>query len=263
MVKYTVCGATGGTGRAILRCLLANPPQDLELNIFLRNKKKLLGQFPDIESKPLSLNIFEGSNTDRALWKQALNGTDVILMCIATNESKKGNTLFSDTAEAVTGALQELQTEQQHAYKTPAILVLRAITLNEKFNPGTNSPAFLFFALRHLYDAMVDANKIYEAKAKENPGLLDIIYVDPPAIHDEEGTTTTGFRLDTKPYNEDSAAGHNLSYADLGAAYCEIAQRRKEFVGQGVAVTATGEVKTTWGSNMYFLAGGILGRFWG
>lgn len=265
MVKYTLCGATGGTGRSILRCLLANPPQDLELNIFLRNKKKLLGQFPDLETNPsFALNIFEGQNTDHELWKQALSGTDVIFMCIATNESKKGMSLFSDTSEAVTKALQELQSEKQQSYKTPSILILRAIPLNEKFNPGTNSPAFLFFALRYLYDAMIDANKIYETRVKEYPGLLDIIYVDPPAIHDENGTTCTGYRLDVEPYNEqDSAGGHNLSYADLGAAYCEIALRRKEFVGQGVAVTATGPVKTTWGSNMYFLAGGILGRFWG
>lgn len=276
MVKYTLCGATGATGRAILNHLISNPPQPqpsqeaetepFTLNIFLRNKQKLLSQFPTLESSPpFPTQIFAGSNKDTSLWKQALSNTDVILMCIATNDSTKGMTLFSDTANAVISALRELQIEQGEEYKTPTICILRAITLNQTFNPGLDKPAILFFALRYLYDAMMESNQLYEIAAKENPGLLKIVYVDPPAIHDEEGLGgATGYRLDVEPPAQKGEADvrHDVSYADLGVAYCEIAKRREEFCGRGVVVTATGTVKTTWGRNISGLVSGMVGRVW-
>ncbi|GIZ47932.1 hypothetical protein CKM354_001100700 [Cercospora kikuchii] len=276
MAKYTLCGATGATGRAILHHLLSNPPQPQQsfqdqepftLNIFLRNKQKLLTQFPTLESSPpFTTEIFSGSNKDTAIWKQALSNTDVILMCIATNDSTKGMTLFSDTAHAVITALRELKSEQGKEYKTPTILILRAITLNKIFNPTLDKPAILFFALRYLYDAMMESNQLYETAAKENPGLLDIVYVDPPAIHDEEGLGgPTGYRLDVEPPTQKGAADvrHDVSYADLGVAYCEIARRREEFLGKGVVITATGQVRTTWGRNISGLVSGMVGRVWG
>ncbi|WPB05831.1 uncharacterized protein RHO25_010485 [Cercospora beticola] len=273
MVKYTLCGATGATGRAILHHLISNPPQPesnqepFTLKIFLRNKEKLLTQFPTLEtSPPFPIQIFAGSNKDTILWKQALSSTDVILMCIATNDSTKGMTLFSDTTQAVISALHEIQTEQGKEYKTPTILILRAITLNKIFNPSLDKPAILFFALRYLYDAMMESNQLYETAAKENPGLLQIVYVDPPAIHDEEGLGgATGYRLDVEPPVQKGEADvrHEVSYADLGVAYCEIAQRREEFRGKGVVVTATGQVRTTWGRNISGLVSGMAGRVWG
>lgn len=38
MPIYTLLGATGSTGTAIVRNLLNNPPQDLKLNISVRSK---------------------------------------------------------------------------------------------------------------------------------------------------------------------------------------------------------------------------------
>jgi hypothetical protein len=35
---YAIMGATGSTGTAILRSLQANPPEDLHLNIYVRDK---------------------------------------------------------------------------------------------------------------------------------------------------------------------------------------------------------------------------------
>ena len=261
MVKYALCGATGATGKAILRALIAKPPQNLDLSIYIRNKSKLLSLFPDLSSAPFSTQIFEGYNTDTALWKQSLRDVNVIMMCIASNVSKKGESRFTDTAGAVVGALEELRREQKEEYKTPSILILRASILNERFNPGLGNGGFMFFCLKHLYDDMVAANKFYEAKAKEQPGLLEYIYVDPPSIHDAEGTTgPTGYRLNTEPGNE---ASGELSYADLGASFVEIAERREEYKGLGVSVTSTGKTKTTWPALMSFLAQGAAGRVTG
>ena len=38
------------------------------------------------------------------------------------------------------------------------------------------------------------------------------------------------------------AVSVELSYADLGVAFCEIAERRDEFAGMGVGVFRTGEI---------------------
>jgi hypothetical protein len=54
-----------------------------------------------------------------------------------------------------------------------------------------------------------------------------------------------------------------LSYADLGAAFCEVAERRDEFAGKAVAVTATGTVNQTWRTLVGFMATGAKGRIWG
>jgi len=54
-----------------------------------------------------------------------------------------------------------------------------------------------------------------------------------------------------------------LSYADLGAAFCEVAERRDEFVGKAVGVTATGPVNHTVGTLVGYMAVGVKGRIWG
>ncbi|KAK4613935.1 hypothetical protein CLAFUW4_09018 [Fulvia fulva] len=268
MVKYALCRATGATGKAILRALHAKPLPALDLSIYIRNKSKLLSLFPTLESSPpFPTTIYEGSNTNTALWKQCLRDVNLIMMCIASNVSKKGETRFTETASAVVKALEELRQEQKHAYKTPSILILRASILNERFNPGLKQGGFMFFCLKHLYDDMVAANRFYESKANEVsdppglPKLLEYIYVDPPSIHDAEGTTgPTGYRLNTEPGNE---ASGELSYADLGASFGEIAERREEYKGLGVSVTSTGKTKTTWPVLMSFLAQGAAGRVTG
>ncbi|EME42674.1 hypothetical protein DOTSEDRAFT_175920 [Dothistroma septosporum NZE10] len=261
MVKYAICGATGATGKAILRALIAKPPANLDLNIYIRNKQKLLSIFPNLDDAPFKTSIFEGSNTDTALWKQCLRDVNVINMCIASNVSKKGETRFTETASALVAALEELKQEQQEKYQTPSILILRASILNERFNPGLRQGSFMFFCLKHLYDDMVAANKFYETRAAEIPGLLEYIYVDPPSIHDADGTTgPTGYRLNTEPGNE---ASGELSYADLGASFVEIAEKREEYKGLGVSVTSTGKTKTTWPTLVSFLAQGAKGRVTG
>ena len=52
-------------------------------------------------------------------------------------------------------------------------------------------------------------------------------------------------------------------YADLGAAFCEVAERREEFKGQAVLVSSVGEVTETWGVLAGYLSQGAVGRVWG
>ncbi|EME42945.1 hypothetical protein DOTSEDRAFT_153162 [Dothistroma septosporum NZE10] len=265
MVRYALMGATGATGTAILRHLLQEPANDQNVNVYVRSKAKLLDKFPDLETQaPFPTKIYEGSNTDRTVLKQCLHDVDVICMCIATNVSTPGESRFTDTANAVTDALLDLKKEQASSYKTPSILILRASILNPTFSPARKGyfESFLMYCLHHLYNNMNAANEIYEAKARETPGLLNIIYVDPPGIHDNDGTNPTGYELLLAP-PADRTPVFNLSYADLGIAFCEIARRREEFNGKGVGVFGTGEIKLTWPILMGHLSQGLRGRVLG
>lgn len=79
--------------------------------------------------------------------------------------------------------------------------------------------------------------------------MLEYIFVDPPTIHEAIGTKHTGYKLFSTKKQAPS-----LSYADLGAALCEVAERKAEFGGQGISASATGKVKETWATLLGYLA---------
>ncbi|TKA81514.1 hypothetical protein B0A55_02994 [Friedmanniomyces simplex] len=261
MPTYALLGATGATGSAVLRCLLEEPPADLTLNIFVRNKTKLLKAFPELEStKQPQISIVEGTPSDQDALQRALTDAAVIFQCIATNESKPGVSVAYDTATSLIDTLKALHSSQKDAYHPPMILQVRAAPLNPTFaaqEPWLMS-SFIHFALYHTYADTDRACKLLASTHDEIPELLDYAFVDTQAVFDAEGTTRTGHELTLiGPLTQ------SISYADVGAGFCEIAERREEFKGNGVGVKATGKVRATPGSNMYYLAVGIKGRLFG
>ncbi|KAI7541168.1 hypothetical protein KC331_g8738 [Hortaea werneckii] len=260
MPTYALLGATGATGSAVLRCLLEAPPKDLSLNVLVRNKTKLLTQFPDLEStKAFELHIFEGTPDDGTSLKRCLEGAEVVHMCIATNESKPGLSLAQDTMKAIISALEQLREEAGATYTKPTVLMLRSAGINEKFQSGRESGKQVgHFVLHYVYTDLQLACDLLSSTVKEAPGLLDYIIVDPPALHNADGTTRTGHKLVV-----DEMPPTSLMYADLGAAFCEIAERKDEFVGKAVGVAATGEVTQTWGVLLGYLGQGLKSRIIG
>lgn len=258
MPTYALLGATGSTGSAILHCLLEQPPKDLTLNIFVRNKAKLVKAFPGLENTAaFAVKVIEGSPNNTTALQESLKGASVIFMCIATNESKRGTSVAYDTTTAIIDALILLQKEQDaSAYTKPAILFLRSTSLNETFAGHYSWLQYyvIWFCLNYVYSDLDRAAKLLP----ESPELLEYVYVDPPAIHDPDGTMRTGHELYTT-----GAGTPGLNYADLGAAFCEIAERRDEFVGQGVGVAATGHVRETWAVNIGYLSRGAKARVFG
>lgn len=264
MPTYALLGATGSTGSAILRCLLSSPPQDLTLNIFVRNKAKLLAAFPSLESTPaFKVSIFEGTPTDDSTSLRAcLADVEVIFAVIASNVSTPGMSICYDTAAAIIAALKYHRQQQQQGPTTsavPTVIQLRSASINETLKaampwlPRTMAE----FIFHHCYADLRRASALF---VSSSPGILHYIFVDPPAIHDPEGTTPTGFKLIVDGEGEQASA---LSYADLGAAFVEVAARREELRGREVGPTATGEVKLTVGNLLPFLVAGVRGRVWG
>lgn len=63
--------------------------------------------------------------------------------------------------------------------------------------------------------------------------------------------------------NKDPQQKPVLTYADLGAAFCEVAGRRDELKGRAVGVGATGKVNETWNVLFWYILAGAKGRIWG
>ncbi|EMC96676.1 hypothetical protein BAUCODRAFT_485678 [Baudoinia panamericana UAMH 10762] len=83
------------------------------------------------------------------------------------------------------------------------------------------------------------------------------ISVDLPAVMDVEGIDpSTRYELSTQKLPTQAA----LSYADLDVAFAEIANRREEFISQGVLIGATGKVRMTWSVNAYMLSQSLWER---
>lgn len=261
MPSYALLGATGATGSAILRCLLSEPLNDLVLKLFVRSKSKLVKAFPDLTSTTAArINIVEGTPSDDKAIQECLRDVDVVFMCIGSNHSTPGMSIIYDTATAIINALEVHQKNQGSAYKPPTILQLRASVLNPILRAaqpwvGRQLPSFCF---RHIYKDLDQACKLFVSSAAASPPLLHFIFIDPPSLHDAEGTTPTGYKLILEGKQIPV-----LSYADLGVAFCEVAERRGEFEGKGVGVVATGTVNVTWGTSVRYMATGIKSRLWG
>ncbi|KAK5010701.1 hypothetical protein LTR28_008317 [Elasticomyces elasticus] len=261
MPTYALLGATGSTGSAILRCLISQPLKHLTLNIFVRSRSKLCKAFPDLErTSAFKTNIIEGIPNDTIAMQECLKDADIVIACIGSNYSTPGISLIYDTTTATIDALEVHRKTQGSAYKPPTIIQLRSASLNPIFKAAL--PWFAQqvapFCFYYIYEDLDRACKLLASSLIDSPGLLDYIFVDPPSIHDADGTTPTGYKLilDEK---QDPA----LSYADLGVAFCEVAERRDEFVGKAVGVTATGTVNLTWGVLLGYMATGVKGRIWG
>ncbi|KAL2850272.1 hypothetical protein BJY01DRAFT_245585 [Aspergillus pseudoustus] len=277
MPTYALLGATGATGSSVLRHLLnthsspssaANFNPSLNLHILVRSKSKLLSSFPDLEPQsqpPLRIQITQGYATDPTALDAVLHSASIIFMCVATNDSTIGRTLTQDTASAILASLRRLRHaatkgdsgKPRNHYAAPTLIQLRSASLNPAL--AAQVPRFVsctvHFCLAAQYADLSAACAAYEAAARDEEGLLEYVLVDPPTLHDAFGAApATGHRL----IGDSERQAICLSYADLGVALCEVALRAGEFRGKAVGVTATGDVRMTWGVLAgYLFQGGL------
>ena len=133
--------------------------------------------------------------------------------------------LSHDTVKAIRDTLRTLLKLKGDDYKPPTVVQLRSASLNPSL--ARQVPRFVHrtvsFCLHYSHVDMKRACTVYQHAAHE--GLLDYIFVDPPTIHDPQGRECTGYKL-ISTEKQDTA----LSYADLGASMCELAERRAVFL---------------------------------
>ncbi|KAK4956887.1 hypothetical protein LTR10_006416 [Elasticomyces elasticus] len=256
MPIHTVLGATGNLGSATLRDLLLSQIPDLTINILVRSKAKLLEAFPQIAKGSVgNVNIFEGPISDEAAFAACVRSASVIYVCVSTNHSGHTVDIARSTAAYLIGALSQLRKAEGPEYKSPVILFNRSLTLSTEVQlPGpVFMKNFFHFVIALVYDDLERASLLYDAAEKD--ALLARITVDAPMLVDGDGTVATGYKL-----IRSGTSSWFLSYADFGKAMVELGQRRGEFEGRAVGVSATGKVRTNWGPSLWIILLGLRYR---
>ncbi|OJI99514.1 hypothetical protein ASPVEDRAFT_26322 [Aspergillus versicolor CBS 583.65] len=254
MPTYALLGATGATGSSVLRCLLQtaseNKNDSFSINILVRSRPKLLAMFSGLDQRRSpTIRIFQGESTNPERLDAVLHNASVLFMCVGQNGSPMGTSLVQDSATAVVDALRRRRRQQPLSSCT--VIQLRSASLNPAL--AAQVPRFVHRLVSFcLFAGYSDLRRACEVLHEASlAGLLQYVLVDPPTLHDADGSKPTGHRL---IIGESQVTA--LSYADLGVALCEIADRAYEFQGQAVGVTATGPVKQTWGVLLGYLAQG-------
>lgn len=253
MPTYALIGATGATGSSVLRCLLqtASESDPFSINILVRSRPKLLGMFPGLERRSPTVRIFQGESTNPEPLDAVLHNASVLFMCVGQNGSPMGTSLVQDSVIAVVDALRR-QRRHRHRHRHPCTVIqLRSASLNPAL--AVQVPRFVHRLVSFcLFAGYTDLRRACEVLHEASlAGLLQYVLVDPPTLHDADGRTPTGHELIIAEPQTIC-----LSYADLGVALCEIADRAYEFQGQAVGVTATGPVRQSWGVLLGYLAQG-------
>ncbi|KAL8674865.1 MAG: hypothetical protein Q9168_000751 [Polycauliona sp. 1 TL-2023] len=210
MAKYAVLGATGNTGSHLVKLLVQNPKN--KINVYVRSKPKLLKQNPDIASNP-NVQIFTGNLSDTSIIRACLEGTDAVFSTVATNDNMPDTHIAQDTAQSIVVALMDIRMTDPNA-KLPTIIWLSSASLNEKYHK--QGPAILHWllmnALNHIYGDLAHAEK-YLALHKK---WLNVVLMQPGGLVED--------RQHGHELNLEKPADF-LSFADLAAGMIEVAEK--------------------------------------
>ncbi|KUJ17018.1 uncharacterized protein LY89DRAFT_70009 [Mollisia scopiformis] len=255
MPVHAVLGATGGTGSAILRCLLSSQIPDLRINILVRSKSKLFQAFPQLKStSSATITIFEAPISNENTLKACIKGASTIYGCVPTNHASRKVDIALTTAARIVAALGQLRKDQGSEYETPVVLFTRSVALNSDVQlpiPGF-AKRFMVFAIWAIYEDLLNAGEVYAEAEKD--GLLTCITADPPGLMDNK-MEATGHK-----FIQRGKTTASMNYADFGIAMVELGQRREEFGGKIVGVAATGAVRIIIFANLWIIFLGLKSR---
>ena len=128
-IPPTICllGATGKTGRVVLRLLLA---KDLyNLKIYARSKAKLVDIFPDITSNP-RVQLYIGPVTDMSLMEKCLSGSRIIIFALGNNDFAP-TTVLRESAYSIVAALNAFRLRGD-TWQKPRMIYLSSASENKR-----------------------------------------------------------------------------------------------------------------------------------
>ncbi|WYZ35737.1 hypothetical protein EsH8_X_000384 [Colletotrichum jinshuiense] len=246
-----IFGATGRTGGESLKSILANPSNPFHLKIFVRSRAKLIAAFPQFKTDP-NVQIFEGQVTDLDRVKACLDGADTVICALGENDNKPTVRVLQDATRTIVAALKQLRDEAQ-AWARPRFLLLSSATWNKRFDE--QSPALVSWLIKNaFYYPYADLLKSHEM-LQADPGLVKLLLVQPPAIIEEEAS---GHTISAE------SVGLAVSYADLGAAFAELAveEAYKDIGAVGVTSGLAKEGFSRYGSEiLYRVVRGLMASY--
>ena len=203
-------GATGKTGREVLKVLLEKEIYDLK--IYVRNRGKLIAMFPQIASNP-RIQLFVGAITDQKVEQDCLRDCPIIICAIG------GYSFFPDTSLRVSGrsivaALQELR-ERSNSWQRPRMIYLSSSSRNERF--AAARPPLVHWLIETAFQNGYNDLKLAHKAILADPSLVSVLLVQPAVLVEEPGS---GYEISA----EEVKLG--CSYEDLGGAFVELAMER-------------------------------------
>lgn len=166
------------------------------MNIFVRNKPKLLAAFPQLEktTNP-EIHIYVAPITDRETLTECLRDAEIIYNCIADNVSKRGMDIAQQGAAAIIEALKRLKTDQMG--QPPIVLVNRTMFWNETIDNDMSGfeRKIAGFFLHFPYTDIKKAELLYRHEAQQQKPILGFILMDGPGLHDSVNMERTGHKL--------------------------------------------------------------------
>ncbi|GFF56821.1 averufin oxidase A homolog [Aspergillus lentulus] len=183
--RLALLGATGNTGRMVLRKLLENSDISAQgINIYVRSRAKLEMLFPSLSNDP-RVKVFEGSIKDQPMIQDCLAAVSTIICTLGENENIPGVTVLSDFARATINALSTLQSKGESSIK-PHLIMLSSATMNPQF--AADRPALLHWMIRNAfakpYNDLIKAEEMLLAV----PELLSVTLIQPNALVEERST---------------------------------------------------------------------------
>jgi oxidoreductase AflX len=210
---FALLGATGNTGRLVLKKLLQEASSGIEISIYVRSRSKLEGLFPSI-SRDTRVTIFEGDIKDETLIRDCLSGANIIICTVGENENIPNVSILRDCAEAVLTSLSSLRarTPIPSEWTPVRLLLLSSATWNPRF--AADRPALLHWMIRNAfarpYSDLVKAQEMF----LDAPELVNLLLVQPNALVKEPAT---GCVISTE------FAYTAVSYEDLAQGFVHLA----------------------------------------
>ncbi|KAI4148449.1 MAG: hypothetical protein L6R39_002797 [Caloplaca ligustica] len=223
MPTYAVLGATGATGSNILKLLVKNPQNTV--NVYVRSKPKLLSQQPDLASNK-QVNIFAGNLSDTSLIAACLKNTDAVFSTVASNDNMPDTHIAQDTAHSIVVALMDIRMTEPKA-KIPTIVWLSSASVNPHFYE--QEPALLHWLLANSFSYVYTDLAHAEEYLKLHQKWLKVVFIQPGGLVEDK---QHGHALSLEKQQT------FLSYADLAAGMIEVAEKGG-YDWQGVAVVPT------------------------
>lgn len=239
----------GSTGSSLLR-YLHERPGNVNINLYARSTSKVESLHPFVKTAE-NIQSFVGDLSNADLLKSCLRNVDVIFSAVAQNINEPGCSIAQRTAHSIVSALEALRKEGGSNFKCPILVFLSSASLNPTFSEAT--PWLLHWVLdRGCYYVYGDLKKSIEYLKEQS--WIPLITAEPPALTKD---ISRGYELS----QEEVTPG--ISYDDLARGMVQMAEEDggHKWVGKGVGIKATGDVKINFLPLIWYQVVGLISYF--
>lgn len=209
MTTYSILGATGNCGTAILQLLLQTT--DSQIKAYCRNKDKLHRLVPEVVNNP-RVEIFTGSILDADLIGKAISDCRAVFLTATTNDNVPGCHISQDLAHTVVKALETIKSKKKAQSPLPKLVLLSSATIDpwiSRKHPWVNA-----VVRRSAWWVYKDL-ELAENFLRSHENWVSCVYIKPGGLSVD---VQRGHRLTLD--DEESF----VSYLDIAAGMIETAQ---------------------------------------